>query len=140
MGLLDRLSGVKKQESLSPKAALALAAMTVIGADGSVDEEELSNLQRIVKGDNEAFEQAYEAYKRLDVTDSISLVAKTLNEKQRLATIANLLDIAMADGMMAGAEQRVLNIYLESFKIAEDKISPLVEFVALKNDISVFEK
>lgn len=40
MGLFDKLSGSSKVQ-LNPKSALALAAMTVIAADGSIDDEEM---------------------------------------------------------------------------------------------------
>jgi hypothetical protein len=58
MGLLDRLSGARQQVTLTPKAALALAAMTVMGPEGAFEDEELSVLQKLVRGDNEAFNQA----------------------------------------------------------------------------------
>jgi len=140
MGLLDRLAGAKQPVTLSPKAALALAAMTVMGPDGSFDDGELSVLQNLVRGDNDAFNQAWETYKRLGASDCIPHVTQALNEPQRLATLANLLDIAMADGVMEPAEEQILARYLETFNIPEAKVKPIIDFIAIKNDISVFEK
>jgi uncharacterized tellurite resistance protein B-like protein len=117
-----------------------LAAMTVMGPTGTFEDEELSALQRMIRGDNDAFNQAWEAYKRLNVSDCIPLVTKALNEAQRLSTLANLLDIAMADGVMEPAEEQILGKYLEAFSVPEAKVKPLVDFIAIKNDISVFEK
>ena len=68
MGLFDKLSG-SKGIKLSPKGALALAAMTIIGADGSIEEDELAGLQRIVRGDDEAFNEVYKLYKDKSIGD-----------------------------------------------------------------------
>ena len=55
MGLFDRLANNNRVE-LTPKSAIALAALTVIGADGSVDDGEMDGLKRIVRGDDRAFQ------------------------------------------------------------------------------------
>lgn len=52
--------------------------------------------------------------------------------------MANLVDLAMADGFLAGAEKDLLALYLEQFKMSEAEIKDVVEVVALKNNYSVF--
>lgn len=54
--------------------------------------------------------------------ECVQLVSKSLDEKQKVAVIANLLDIAMADGVLAGAEKKLMMLYLNSFQISEDII------------------
>ena len=49
MGIFDKLTG-SKDISLSPKSALALAAMTMIGIDGSIEDDEIAILRRIIQG------------------------------------------------------------------------------------------
>ena len=49
MGIFDRLSG--KPAELNPKSALVLSAITIIAADGVIDEAELNDLAKIVRGD-----------------------------------------------------------------------------------------
>lgn len=138
MGIFDKLSG-SKDVILTPKSALALAAMTIIGIDGAIEEEELSVLSRIVKGDRNAFEQAFKVFKDKSLEECVQLVSKSLDEKQKVAVIANLLDIAMADGVLAGAEKNLMMLYLNSFQISEDIINTIVEVIAIKNDFSIFE-
>lgn len=137
MGLLDRLGG-SSEISLSPKSALALAAMTLIGADGVVEEDELAGLRRIVRGDDDALQKAFEAYKAKNIEDCIRLVVGALDEKQRIAALANLLDIAMADGVLADAEEQLLGVYLDLFGISEDAAKRIIDVIAIKNDFSVF--
>ncbi len=45
MGIFDKLTG--KPATLTPKSALVLSAITMIAADGVIDEAELVTLQRL---------------------------------------------------------------------------------------------
>lgn len=138
MGLFDKLSG-SKDIRLSPKGALALAAMTIIGADGAIEDDELAGLQRIVRGDSGAFEQAYKLYKDQSIQECVDIVNKQLDQKQKVAVIANLLDLAMADGMLAGAEKQLLTAYVDSFQLSEDVVKDIIDVIEVKNNFSVFE-
>jgi len=138
MGLFDKLSGTKDIQ-LSPKGALILAAMTVIGADGILEDEELDSLKRIVRGDGEAFDQAYKIYKDKSIQECIKIVTKTLDQNQKIAVIANLLDLAMADGMLAGAEEQLLTEYVNNFQLSEDVVKSIIDVIAVKNNFAIFE-
>ncbi len=137
MGLFDKLKG-NQEVKLSPKAAMALAAMTIIAADGSIDEDEIAGLRRIVRGDEKSFNEAYKVFKNRPLTDSVELVAKFLDEKQRACVIANLVDLAMADGVLAGAEERMLNTYVTNFQLPEDSVKKIVDTIEVKNNFTVF--
>lgn len=138
VGLFDRL-GNSDASSLTSKSALALAALTMIGADGSIEDEEIEGLQRIVRGDDAAFRLAFRVYKDKSINECVSIVCDTLDDKQKVAAIANLLDLAMADGMLAGAEKRLLEAYVNNFDIDEQIVRAIIEVIAIKNDFSIFE-
>ncbi len=137
MGIFDKLTG-NKSVTLTPKSALVAAAITVIAADGVIDEQELYDLQKIVRGDRASVETAIKFIQGAQVPEAIGKVADVLNEKQRLTTMAILLDLAMADGILAGNEQKVLQIYMDQFGISEQTLRPLIDAIALKNDFSIF--
>jgi uncharacterized tellurite resistance protein B-like protein len=99
MGIFDKLTG--KTATLTPKSALGLSAITVIAADGVIDEAELNDLAKIVRGDRKSIDVAMEVMRANKFPGVIDLVAATLDEKQRLATLAILCDPAMADGVLA---------------------------------------
>lgn len=112
----------------------------MIAVDGSVEDEEMTTLNRIVKGDSNAYDQAFKIYKsKLDVAEYVQIISKTLDSKQRLATMAILLDIAMSDGMLAGAEKNLIQKYADGFKISDEFMKALAKVIALKNDFSVFK-
>lgn len=137
MGLFDKLLG--KDVKLTPKSAFVLSAMTLIAADGQIDEEEIFALRRLVKGDTEAIKNAQKVWQaNPNLKDLLPLIASALDEKQKEVVIANLIDLAMADGILAGAEKELLTLYLQAFNIGEEKVKPVIDVVALKNNTAVF--
>jgi uncharacterized tellurite resistance protein B-like protein len=137
MGLFDKLTG-SKNVTLTPASALVAAAITVIASDGVIDEQELFDLQKIVRGDRTTVETALKFIQGTPIQETVEKVAGVMNEKQRLTTMAILLDLAMADGILAGNEQKILQMYMEKFGISEQTLKPVIDAIALKNDFSVF--
>ena len=66
------------------------------------------------------------------------MIAAALDERQREVVMANLIDLAMADGSMAGNEKEMLMQYLQAFGISEDKVKPIIETIAVKNNLGIF--
>lgn len=137
MGIFDKLTG-NKPVTLNPKSALVLSAITVIAADGVIDEAELNDLAKIVRGDRTSINTAMEVMKANKFPGVIDMVAAVLDEKQKLATLAILCDLAMADGILAGEEKMVLEMYREKFGVSEDALRPVIETIALKNNFAIF--
>ena len=137
MGIFDRLTG-SKPVTLTPKSALVLSAITVIAADGVIDEAELNDLAKIVRGDRASINTAMEVLKANKFPGVIDMVAAVLDEKQKLATLAILCDLAMADGVLAGEEKAVLGMYMQKFGVSEATLKPVIEAIAIKNDFSIF--
>jgi uncharacterized tellurite resistance protein B-like protein len=137
MGIFDRLTG-SKPVTLNPKSALVLSAITVIAADGVIDEAELNDLAKIVRGDRTSINNAMEVLKANKFPGVIDMVAAVLDEKQKIATLAILCDLAMADGILAGEEKVVLDMYMEKFGVPEATLKPIIEAIAIKNNFSIF--
>ena len=136
MGLFDKLLG--KEAKLTPKSAFVLSAMTLIAADGQIDEEEILSLRRLVKGDMDSIKTAQKIWQGTPhLKELLPLIAAALNAKQREVVIANLIDLAMADGTLAPAEKELLDLYLQTFQISEEKVKPVIDVVALKNNTSI---
>jgi len=137
MGVFDKLTG-SKNVTLTPKSAVVAAAITVIASDGVLEEQELFDLQKIVRGDKGAVDTAIRVMQANQLPEIITMVAACLNEKQRITTMAILCDLAMSDGILAGNEQNLLQMYMEKFGIPEATMKPIIDAIALKNDFSVF--
>jgi uncharacterized tellurite resistance protein B-like protein len=137
MGIFDRLTG-SKNVTLTPKSALVLSAITVIAADGVIDEAELNDLAKIVRGDRTSINTAMEVLKANKFPGVIDMVTAVLDEKQKIATLAILCDLAMSDGVLAGEEKVVLQMYMDKFGVSEATLKPVIDAIALKNDFSIF--
>jgi len=136
MGIFDKLTG--KPATLTPKSALVVSAITVIAADGAIDEAELNDLAKIVRGDKKSIDTAMQVMKENPFPGVIDLVAKALDEKQKLATLAILCDLAMSDGILAGEEKKILQMYMDKFGIPEAKLAPIIDAISIKNNFSIF--
>jgi uncharacterized tellurite resistance protein B-like protein len=136
MGLFDKLTG--KPAQLTSKSALVLSALTVVAADGVIDEAELNDLARIVRGDKKAVDTAIAVMRANQFPGVIDLVAAALDEKQKVATLAILCDLAMADGVLAASEEKILQMYMEKFRVSEATMKPIIDAIAIKNDFSIF--
>jgi len=136
MGIFDKLTG--KTATLTPKSALVLSAITVIAADGVIDEAEINDLAKIVRGDKKSIDTAMQVMKANGFPAVIDMVAAVLDEKQKLATLAILCDLAMADGVLAAEEKKILQMYMEKFGVSEATLKPIIEVIATKNDFSIF--
>ena len=136
MGIFDKLTG--KPATLNPKSALVLSAITVIAADGVIDEAEINDLAKIVRGDRNAVDTAVQVMKANPFPGVMDLVANVLDEKQKLATLAILCDIAMSDGVLAGEEKKILEMYMDKFGVTEAKLAPIIEAISIKNNVTIF--
>ncbi len=136
LGIFDKLTG--KPAVLTPKSALVVSAITVIAADGAIDEAELNDLAKIVRGDKKSVDTAMQVMKENPFPGVIDMVAKVLDEKQKIATLAILCDIAMSDGVLAGEEKKILQMYMDKFGVTEAKLAPIIEAISIKNNFSIF--
>lgn len=84
MGIFDTLTG--KTATLTPKSALVLSAITVIAADDVIDEAELNDLARIVRGDRKSIDVTIDVLQENKYPGVIDMVSAILDEKQKLAT------------------------------------------------------
>lgn len=138
MGLFSKLRAEPELE-LTPQSALLLAAISMVAIDGDVDDDEIAIIRRLDgSGETQDWNTALRAWNTKSIEECIQLVAEALTVGQQAATIVNLIDIAMADGILAGEEKQLLEAYQKSFSVPESEIVKYVDVVSIKNDKSIF--
>ena len=139
MSFFDKLRG-NTPGNLYVARTMLLACITMIAADGHVDDDEMAIIHRIDAGESPAnFNEAVRVWKQVGRSlDCVAVVTPMLNPAQRRFTLANLVDIAMADGNLEGAEMQLLEEYLAAFELDEAFVNALAEVIAIKNDRSPF--
>lgn len=136
MSVFNRLTG-GGETTLDSKEAILLACMTMIAADGDVDDDELAILHRIDgPRATPAFENALKAWNKHDFDACISLVAKFIERSHVNPLMANLIDIAMADGHLDGNEKQLLEAYMEALSPDQSRVEMYVEVIGEKNSVS----
>jgi len=136
MGLFNKLTGGGETE-LDSKSSILLACITMIAADGDIDDDEIAILQRI-DGPRvtPAWDSALRAWKRHSFDECIELVAKFVDRSHVNPLMANLIDIAMADGHLAGQEQKLLEAYMDALSPDQSRVEMYVEVIGEKNSVS----
>lgn len=136
MSLFGKLTG-GGETTLDSKAAILLACITMIAADGDIDEDELAILRRIDgPRATPAWDAALKAWKKHGFDECIALVAKFIDRSHVNPLMANLIDIAMADGHLAGDEQKLLEAYMEALSPDQSRVEMYVEVIGEKNSVS----
>lgn len=128
-------SGFKKKK-VSAQGALVLAAMSIILSDNDVDYDEVGVLHRLINNGNadESLDELYEIYNSFNkVGDLVEFVSNSLDARQRLTVMANILDIAMADGILAENEKLLIELYLNEFQMNFSDIDSIIDVIVVKN-------
>ena len=132
MGIFSNLNG--GDISLTPQGALLLAAISITAIDGDIDEDEIAIIRRLDRnGTSSDWDSAVKAWKTKSVEDCVAIVSKAMNKEQQLTAMSNLLDIAMADGVLGRNEELLLEAYSEVFDIAESEIQNIIHVISIKN-------
>ena len=124
---------------LSPKTALLLSAITITAIDGDLDENEVAISNRLDGATtSDDWDQAIAVWDMTPLDECIPLVAEALNEHQQRVAIANMVDIAMADGSFDEDENMLLRAYANAFSVSDADIENIVDVITIKNDMSTF--
>jgi uncharacterized tellurite resistance protein B-like protein len=138
MGLFDKLVS-NKSAPLTPQAGLLLSAMTMSSVDGNIEDDERAIVQRLDRsGSDVDWDLAVKTWKENNVQDCISLSCAAMNKEQRITAIANLIDIAMADGILHGNEKQLLEAFIEAFEVDITTVEKIIDVVSIKNNKSIF--
>jgi len=97
-----------------------------------MDEAGMNELANIVSYDRTSTGTAIQVFKANQFPGVTGLVANVPGEKQKIATLA------MADGVLAGQEKAILQMYMDKSSIAEAQMVPIIEAIAIRNVFPLF--
>lgn len=138
MGIFSKLGD--NDISLTPQAGLLLAAISMTAIDGDIDDDEIAIIRRLDGSDRtDDWDSAIKVWKIKSIDECILIVANSMNTQQQLVAMANLIDIAMADGILDGDEKALLEAYVGAFNVNESEIESIVNVISIKNNKSIFK-
>jgi uncharacterized tellurite resistance protein B-like protein len=124
---------------LTPKAALLLSTITMAAIDGKLDRNEIAIINRLDGFSlSEEWDLAIAVWEATPVEECIILISQTLNPKQQRVAMANMVDIAMADGAFDQNENVLLRAYVNAFDVLDEDVERIVDLITIKNDKSLF--
>ena len=139
MGLFDAFKS--KPDVLNQKQAFIISLIYMIGADGVVEDEEITQLIGAIaqfSDRNDVFDAAIKYTRRTSAGEFLSEANDLLSDAQKMTTLVNLADSLTSDGDADPSEQRLFEQFLQAWNISEERFRPFFEVIAIKNDRTVF--
>ncbi len=109
----------------------------MIHADGNADTHELAILWHLID-DHTATHQGMNFLAARGIEALLKRVTGELNPAQKLCLIANLIKVAMIDGVLRSSEQRLLARFKQAADISDQDYQAIYDVLMLKNNLSVF--
>jgi uncharacterized tellurite resistance protein B-like protein len=143
----DFMDTVKKATApqpvqMEPTTSLTVAMLSMLYADGVVDTNEVAAIMAVGCIEQADFDMALQLYttKLFTPSNCVQSVALGLpRPEQRKACLILMLDLAMADGNLAGAERTLFEEYVATFDVPTADIEKAMRVLGRKNNPTVFE-
>ncbi len=127
----------EKPETDSPPdllTALAACMRHLAASDNDVAGPELRLIESVCQGDRSVLARADSYCRRCSYNEILEQIE--LDEQQKLCFLANLYELAMSDGMLRSAEQRLINDFVRIEEIAPEQAGTVREVLLIKNQLS----
>ena len=123
---------------LSPPLVLTACLLYIMASDGKIQEQESSQLQQVIGGNDGLLAHALAYVKAFSVEKFLEDAPSVLSQKDKHCIMANLYDSMLADGNADKREHEIFNKFREAFDLKKSDISLIVEVVTLKNNKDIF--
>ena len=123
---------------LSPPLVLTACLLYIMASDGKIQDQESSQLQQVIGGNDGLLAHALAYVKAFPVEKFLEDAPSVLSQKDKLCIMANLYDSMLADGNADKREHEIFNKFREAFDLKKSDISLIVEVVTLKNNKDIF--
>lgn len=132
--ILGRYAGVREErQTMTPHLALACALLYMLTSDGSIGAQEVGQLKAVL-GEFDGLQNAALTYvrsvKMKAFLDEASVVLRT---EQKLFILTNVCDSMLADGEVAGIEDKLFMSMLRAFGYNEATFARFHQVIETKN-------
>jgi uncharacterized tellurite resistance protein B-like protein len=123
---------------LSPPLVLTACLLYIMASDGKIQEQESSQLQQVIGGNDGLLAHALAYVKAFPVEKFLEDAPSVLSQQDKLCIMANVYDSMLADGNADKREHEIFNKFREAFDLQKSDINLIVEVVTLKNNKGIF--
>ncbi len=123
--------------TVTPIIQFCAALQALIHVDNHESSEELHTLT-LMLGDPAVVRAGYELWQQQGTATLLDGLGQTFTEPQKLCLMANLLNIAMIDGVLNAAEKQFIEAARDVFDISLEQTNSLIDALIIKNNLTVF--
>ena len=123
---------------LTPYLSMVASILYMMAADGELSEQECSQLQSVVGGDDQILRRAVQYVETHSIDTFLSDVPNTLEGDDQFCMLMNVCDSIMADGEMAKEEMILFSRMLNALGQSRETFKPYFYTISIKNKRSVF--
>ena len=122
-------------QQISPLLGLAVILMFVATVDNDIADEEEAFIKHFCDFDGELYDKAYDYYQKHTFEDTIGALA--LNGQQKMCYLANIIELAMVDGVFDSREQKMIRNFADAAGLTESEVRTIRDVLLVKNQLSV---
>lgn len=142
MGFLDKLKRKPQlPTTVSPYAAAGVLLMIIAAKNPDENTAEFKRiLEKLPKRSSDDGDEAQRLIlePHADRSSKIAICKNSLDMDQRLFVIANMIEIAMADGTIQNEEQEDFEYLVAALEVNSSAVEKIVEVMGIKNNFAAF--
>jgi hypothetical protein len=121
---------------ITPFEALGAMLLGVAGSNDDLEDHQVFFILRTV--DRPILDIGFVYYEQYRLERLLERMNLVLSMAQRLAIVANVLDLAMSDGYYRSAERRFVRMIRDFLRIDEKSYNEIYQVMMMKHDLGVF--
>jgi uncharacterized tellurite resistance protein B-like protein len=121
----------------APRLALCASLVAMIHCDDRTAPEELEYVTRLFQ-DAEAIAEGTQWLADHGIDALLGQLDTVLDRQQKRCLTANLLGVALVDGMLRTREQELMDRFLEALHLPETEYQSIYDVLMMKHDLRVF--
>lgn len=122
-------------QQISPLLGLAVILMFIATVDRDIADEEQDFIKRFCDFDEKFYDKAYDYYQKHSFEETIE--ALRLNGQQKMCYLANIIELAMADGVFDSREQKMIRQFSDAAGLTDAEVRSIRDVLLIKNQLSV---
>ena len=135
---LVKMQGQWLSFSLSAYTALLAALMYLASEDDELAGEENDYILKIADGNDDLLEKAHSFYLSQPI-DTLYKILGKLTEDQQYCIMANLLELAMCDGVLHADEIKLIKSFAKSMDVDDDQYETVKQVMVMKNQLGILK-
>ena len=125
--------------SLSPFIALLAALMYLASEDDNVSIEENDYILKLANHDEDLLNTAHNFYQEQPI-ETLFAILKGYSKEQQYCIMANLLELAMCDGVLHSKELKLIRRFARSMGMRDEEYKIVKQVMIMKNQIGILKK